>query len=86
MRPCVICELRDPGQIEAGDLVGVRTADDAILARAVESMRGIAGEQHVLVPACPRHVAMIYRSRVPGVAMAWRFLEDAAMEKAGPAA
>lgn len=73
MANCAIClYLNESPRMTAGT-VGLLTAAPAILGAAVDRISEIGSESHVVVHACPEHVVDVYRGRVDGVRMAWRF-------------
>lgn len=70
---CAIClHLNEDPRGTAGT-VGLLTAAPTILRAAIDHIGEIGLESHVVVHACPEHVVDVYRGRVAGVRMAWRF-------------
>lgn len=73
MANCAIClHLNETPRLTAGT-VGLLTAAPTIVEAALDRISEIGSESHVLVHACPEHVVDVYRGRVDGVRMAWRF-------------
>lgn len=69
-QPCAICEhLNLPPRLT--------TSIVSVEARVPLPTRQPAGSQPPSIPVCPEHAVDVYRGRVPGVAMAWRFLPSA---------
>lgn len=76
MSACAICEyLSEPARTATGSL-GLLTDAQALLDAALDRLGGTGADQHVVVPACPEHVADVYRGRIRGVRMAWRLGES----------
>ena len=73
LRTCAICSHLCLEPCRASGHVGVWTASRALIERAEDVLPSPPGdEQHVVITVCPEHVVDIYRSRVPGVRMAWK--------------
>ena len=73
MANCAIClHLNESPRLTTGT-VGLLTSAPAIVGAALDRISEIGAESHVLVHACPEHVVDVYRGRVDGVRMAWRF-------------
>ena len=74
MDVCVICRHLGTTPRQAAGSVGLLTSIDSIVRNAPERLDGGGGpDAHVVVPTCPEHAVDVYRGRVAGVAMAWKF-------------
>jgi hypothetical protein len=71
---CAICRHLGTSPRKAAGSVGLLTSIEAIVNSAAERLDdGGGAAAHVLVPTCPEHAVDVYRGRVEGVAMAWKF-------------
>lgn len=74
MRSCAVCLCLNLPPGAASGHVGVWTSRSDLVSQAAGTLSpGPDGQMHVLVPVCPEHVVDIYRDRIEGVRMAWRF-------------
>ena len=73
-QPCAICnQLGEPAS-PTRTVLGLRTGDLGLIARAITDFGAIGAQRHVLLPVCPEHAVDVYRGRIAGVEMAWRLL------------
>ncbi len=71
---CVICHHYGTKPRKAAGFVGLLTSIESIVNNAAERLdQGGGPAAHVVVPTCPEHAVDVYRGRVEGVAMAWKF-------------
>lgn len=74
MDDCVICRHLGTTPRKAAGSVGLLTSIESIVSGAAERLdQGAGPDAHVVVPTCPEHAVDVYRGRVEGVSMAWKF-------------
>ena len=70
---CAICRHLGTALSRTGNVLGLKTEHTELLTHALTRYDlGDRAQAHILLPVCPEHAVDVYRSRVPGVEMAWQ--------------